>query len=683
MKEKIVAIVIFAVVMIATSAILIMPSRIEAFSGKIKRFNTYDEMVSFIKNNIKGELVKIRNAGGFDIRLLGDSYSNEKTEGDYSTTNVQVEGVDEADIVKTDGEHIYKVTTKNDICQVSIIKADELRILSSIEFDYNIHGIFVNGDKLGVIGSYGWYPLVKGEENKEYYYPKMVVQVYNISDREKPSLYFNYNVSGFYSNSRMINETIYIISSQPVYYYYEEVPLPRIEKNGNVKEIQANEIEYVDAPQRWYTYTIISAINISSGESNEKTFMLGDSSTIYVSYSNIYLVSTNYWYIWVEGDKPLQETTIYRFKINETDIELEASGNVAGHILNQFSMDEYNGHLRLVTAKQAEWWNGRILESKNNVYILDRELKIIGSLEGLAEGEQIYSARFMGNMLYLVTFRQVDPLFVIDLSNPSMPVELGNLKVSGASEYLHIYDEEHIIGVGFEADEKGRRTGLKVALFDVSNFSSPKELSRYVIEGAYSEASWDHHAFLFSKSKNMLVIPVEIWNEFMGVYVFNISPEGIYYKGKISHEQIKEKTFTYNYTYNESTTNYYYLSAGKGDYIKINLSCEVGKEWIMDRYDKNMVELIEKNYEIYENKKTYTYLFKIKDNENAQIRMILADGNEIIDEFIIEICPYINNYDYKITRSLYIDATLYTISNAMIKSNNMKDLQEIGAIDFL
>jgi len=681
MKEKIVAAVLFAIVVIAALAILINPESGEAFSGNIKRFNSYEELTSFIKNNARS-LIRIYNEAQ-DAKLLNDFYySPEKMEKDFSKTNVQVEGVDEADIVKTDGDYIYKVTTKDEGSSIFIIKADEMKILSFIELDYHVYGIFVNGDNLAIIGVYEWYPLIKAGEDKGYYAPKTVLQLYNISDRENPSEFFKYSISGFYSNSRMINETIYIISNQAIYYYYDEIPLPRIEKNENLYEITADEIEYVDAPENSYAYTIISAVNISSGESSEKVFLIGDSSTIYVSYSNIYLTTTNYWYIWIEGNKPSQETKIYRFAINGKDIKMEASGSVVGHVLNQFSMDEYNGYFRIVTTKQAEWWNESLSESKNNVYVLNENMQIVGSLEGLAEGERIYSARFMGNMLYLVTFRQVDPLFVIDLSNPYMPVELGNLKVSGASEYLHVYDEEHIIGVGFEATEEGRRTGLKVALFDVSNFSEPKEISKYVIEGAYSEASWDHHAFLLSKSKNMLVIPVEM-QDFVGVYVFSIE-NGISYRGKIYHEQIGEKTYTYNYTHNESINNYYgYFRPG--DKIEINLKCGSDKEWIIDsRYDRNVVELIEKSNEISGNITTYHYLFRVKGNGYTTVEMDLLAGDEKLDGFVLSISSYQSfDYNYKITRSLYIDDILYTISNAMIKSNNITDLKEIFAIDLL
>ncbi|MEM1513990.1 MAG: beta-propeller domain-containing protein [Candidatus Thermoplasmatota archaeon] len=667
MKEKIAAIMLFAIVMIAVFAILITPEKSKAFSGNIKRFNSYDELVSFVKNNTMEKMIMI-----YDAKTIDANQRLQKK--DFSKTNVQVEGIDEADIVKTDGEYIYKVTTKNEGDNIFIIKADKLKIYSCIEVDYSIKGIFVNEDKLVIIGVYEWYSLIKGGE---YYSPKTILQLYNISDRENPSLFFTYTISGFYSNSRMINETIYIISNQLIY-YYDKISLPIIEKNGNSYEIPPNEIEYIDAPQSFYGYTIISAVNISSKESKEKVFLLGDSSTIYVSYSNIYLTSTNYWYVWIEGNKPSQETKIYRFRINGIDIELEASGSVVGHVLNQFSMDEYNGYFRIVTTKRAEWWNNSFSESKNNVYVLDENMKIVGSLEGLAEGEQVYSARFVANMLYLVTFRQIDPLFVIDLSNPLAPKELGNLKVSGASEYLHVYDENHIIGVGFEADEHGRRTGLKVALFDVSNFSEPKEVSKYVIEGAYSEATWEHHAFLLSKSKNMLVIPVEM-QDFAGVYVFNIENE-ISYKGKISHEKISEKTYIYNYTNNEKN-NRYYLDVKPGDKIEINLKCEKDKKWIIDKYD--IVELIEKDQENSGNITTYRYLFKVKENGYTDIEIDLVGGDEKLDEFVLSISSSLFDYNYRIARSLYIENVLYTISNAMIKSNSISDLTEIGAIDLL
>ncbi len=181
----------------------------------------------------------------------------------------------------------------------------------------------------------------------------------------------------------------------------------------------------------------------------------------------------------------------------------------------------------------------------NHLYVLGGDLKIIGKVEDLAAGERIYSVRFMGDKAYMVTFRQIDPLFVIDLSSPQNPKVLGYLKVPGVSDYLHPYDETHIIGVGRDASEEGMIKGLKLALFDVSDFANPKEVSKYIIgdRGTSSDALYDHKAFLFDKEKNLLVIPVSEYganwkNHWQGAYVFNIDlANGITLKGKVAHKK--------------------------------------------------------------------------------------------------------------------------------------------------
>ncbi|MCX6818909.1 MAG: beta-propeller domain-containing protein [Candidatus Aenigmarchaeota archaeon] len=191
----------------------------------------------------------------------------------------------------------------------------------------------------------------------------------------------------------------------------------------------------------------------------------------------------------------------------------------------------------------------------NHVYILDGDLNIVGKLEDLASGEQIYSARFIGNKGYMVTFRQIDPLYVIDLSDPANPKVLGFLKIPGVSDYLHPYDENHVIGLGRDATEEGRMQGMKLSLFDVTDVQNPTEVSKYMIgdRGTSSEALNDHKAFLFSKEKNLLIIPVSLvegekWNAWNGVYVFSLDLEnGFVLKGKVTHS---------NQTENE--TDYYY-----------------------------------------------------------------------------------------------------------------------------
>ena len=191
-----------------------------------------------------------------------------------------------------------------------------------------------------------------------------------------------------------------------------------------------------------------------------------------------------------------------------------------------------------------------IPDTKNNIYVLDLNLNDVGSLEDLALGERIFAARFLGNRAYLVTFRQVDPLFVIDLSNPGDPHVLGQLKIPGFSDYLHPYDESHIIGIGKDVAVEGRAVprGVKLSLFDVSDVKNPVEKAQHIIsgEGTQSEALQDHKAFLFSKEKNLLVIPILLtknWEyTYQGAYVFDLTPkEGFQLKGRITHADGNDK----------------------------------------------------------------------------------------------------------------------------------------------
>jgi uncharacterized secreted protein with C-terminal beta-propeller domain len=241
-------------------------------------------------------------------------------------------------------------------------------------------------------------------------------------------------------------------------------------------------------------------------------------------------------------------------------------------------MDEYNNNFRIATTT-GNWQ----AESLNHVYVLDNNLQIIGKLEDLAHGEKIYSVRFLGEKGYLVTFRQMDPLFVIDLSNPTNPAVLGYLKIPGVSNYLHPYDETHVIGVGVDATEQGRVQGMKLSLFDVSDVSNPKEISKYIIgeRGTYSEALNDHKAFLFSKGKNLLVIPISLAEKdyqqtWQGAYVFNVDlSNGFVLKGRITHEnETINKTEYYYYDYQSQIRRSLYMDdvlyTLSGKMIKMN-----------------------------------------------------------------------------------------------------------------
>jgi len=247
-------------------------------------------------------------------------------------------------------------------------------------------------------------------------------------------------------------------------------------------------------------------------------------------------------------------TVIHKIGINNGAITYLAKGEVPGYLKNQFAMDEYGGNLRVATTSDV--WTTRGQYEYNNVFVLNGEMKTIGSLTHIAEQEKIYSTRFVGDRLYMVTFKRIDPFFVIDLSSPENPKILGKLKIPGYSDYLHPYDSTHIIGIGKETgtnDWGGVSTkGLKLAFFDVSDVEHPKQIDTVEIgdAGTDSAALSDHRAFLFDKTKNLLVIPVRvvkildmpekygsdqqrIW---YGAYVFGVTPEtGFVLRGTVEH----------------------------------------------------------------------------------------------------------------------------------------------------
>jgi uncharacterized secreted protein with C-terminal beta-propeller domain len=682
-----------SIIVLAVLVVLLIGAGIFYFQNpanptqELKRFSSYDELTNFIKSNTESSSYY----GGFGGAVMTTTAGTAKTQSssvsegssapaatpsasgeisrDYSGTNIQVEGVDEADIVKNDGKYIYTVSG-NKIIIVDAYPAENAKIISEIELNGTPQEIFINNDKLVVFGWENTYtqqatiPAVAGIGiiSPRYYSPKTFVNVYDMTDRSNPILKRNITIDGNYYDSRMIGDYVYVIANQPVYYSgTEPIPMPVIQSNGISKTIAPTDVYYFDLPDSSYVFTNIVSINTQNDaeDINTKTYLTGYSENMYVSTSNIYLVYTKRlseydFYdkiideaimpvvpmdvkvkinsirdsnkskyekiseigkvlqdyisslnpeeganvmkdiqqrmetVQAEIAKEMEKTDIYKISINNGNIEYKANGEVPGYTLNQFSMDEYNNNFRIATTTGS--WNQNQL---NNVYVLDSNMNIVGKLEDLAHGERIYSVRFLGNKGYMVTFRQIDPLFVIDLSNPSNPQVLGYLKITGVSDYLHPYDETHVIGVGRDATDQGRVQGMKLSLFDVSDVSNPKEISKYIIgeRGTYSEALNDHKAFLFSKEKNLLVIPVSLAEKdyqqtWQGAYVFNVDLEnGFVLKGRITHT---------NETTNE--TNYY-------------------------------------------------------------------------------------DYQSQIRRSLYIDNVLYTLSNKMIKMNDLNDLSKINQIE--
>lgn len=510
---------------------------------------------------------------------------------EYSTTNVQVWGVDEADIVKTDGTYIYSVSGG----EVIISKAyppNEAAVLSKIKIESGTpQEIFVQGNNILVLGR-RTVNFPEGELYKEgryypYYGEYVFIEIWNTREKTSPELKRSLDFEGTYHTSRKIDNYAYIVLNS--YRYYDIQNIPKFEEEilpsyrdlkGPTQETdfrpitKCNQVLQIFPPSGYGYLTVLSLPLDDYDRSIEKEVLFGASQNVYASLENLYIANTQYAYGILEKVLPqeIEKTTLYKFALDNGEITYVAQRRVPGHILNQFSMDEYEGYFRIATTV------GQVsrLESKSasNVYILDENLKIVGAVEGLAPGEQIYSARFMGKRGYLVTFKKVDPFFTLDLSDPRNPRMAGKLKIPGYSDYLHPFDENHIIGLGKETEEAlegdfAWYQGIKIAIFDVSDFENPKELHKAVIgdRGTDSYALQDHKAFLFDRKKELLVIPVllaeipearklaefeeaNIYGEhtFQGAYVYRLTlKKGFELLGRITHYAKFAKTEDYYY----------------------------------------------------------------------------------------------------------------------------------------
>jgi len=457
---------------------------------------------------------------------------------DYSETNVQVKGVDEADIVKTDGEYIYYVADD----QLSILKADgsNTRLVSTtlLESDdswwgYNTE-MFLLGDRLMVI-SQGyetvWINDADGSYENDTDQTKAII--YDVSDPAKPVQIVSLGQSGDYVSSRMIGDYVYLVTAQYVYNAVRGTPvtyIPSVSVDEESMLLSTSDLYVYGTPQS-SAYTVIGAINLKNGVKHASAkAVFGGTSDLYANADHMLLAIDEY-----DSDtspiapdedgKNVQITTgqsnteLILLSLNEGEIQKIASGTVPGSLLNQFSMDEYNDVFRIVTT--VDWWEQRVYtdgldsyeyDSKNynNLYTLDQDLNIIGKIENLAEDEYVQSVRFDGDVGYFVTFRQVDPLFAVDLSNPKAPKVLSKLKIPGFSEYLQTFGDGLLFGIGYDADEDtGRTLGVKLTMFDTSDKTDVKELFTEAVDADWTIIGSNHHAILVDADKNLIAFPAD------------------------------------------------------------------------------------------------------------------------------------------------------------------------------
>lgn len=527
--------------------------------GRLLRFSSNEDLKNFLNASLTSPY------NNYYRVLFEASKSGSVADVEYSQTNIQVEGVDEADIVKTDGEYIY-YTSGRGIVIARVYPPEDAQILSQIDINGTAIGLFINGDRLVVFeeSSEFWIYRTEGAA-KAAIYPwfgnaETRIKIYNVGDRENPTLVREISVNGSYFASRMIGTNVYVVVSIPVHILDGEPSLPVIKYDNHIEKVEASKIYYSNVTDFSYAFTTIVAVDVSELEAPKyEVLLVGATSAVYVSKEKLYVAIPKTEFL-NEGSSVREETEIHKIRIVDDEIEYETSGTVPGRVLNQFSMDEYDGYFRIATTTGHLMWFSGETSLKNNVYVLDANLNITGKIEDIAPGENIYSARFMGERGYLVTFKKVDPFFVIDLSDPTDPEILGKLKITGYSDYLHPYDKDHIIGIGKETVEAEEGDfawyqGVKISLFDVSDVSSPVQIDKYEIgdRGTDSPILWDHKALLFDKRRNLLAIPVLVaeideskypegvpsnaYGDYVwqGLYVFRISQSGLELKGRISH----------------------------------------------------------------------------------------------------------------------------------------------------
>jgi len=483
----------------------------------------------------------------------------------YSSTNVQVEGVDEADSVKTDGNTIYQLRAQD--LKITDISTGTMKNLATIKFEelYGATEFYLYDNKLIVIGnSQMFYPMFdKFAPNlmpMPQMTPKTQLYFYDVRNPAMPVLIRKYEGEGNYVTSRLTGGKLYMVMNKWLTSYNLSVEntLPTFTDKlvfTNSETVKTSKIDFNTI--RYFPDTVESNMMITLGfnldvmtESPHKGAYLGNSTNVYADTESMVIAMDRYHYDIRNVNNIIaptfQNTTeLYKFNLINGSVIYNAKGSVPGRVLNQFSMDAYNGNYRIATTSGETWSS----TSQNNIYVLGSNMAIKGKLEGLAPTERIYSARFVGDRAYLVTFRQVDPFYVIDLKNPLSPQVLGYLKIPGFSDYLHPYDANTVIGFGRETIETANGPilgGLKMAMFDVTDVTKPIEKSKIVLgtSNSYSDVLYNHKALLFSKEKNLFALPVTLYSgvgnenrfSFQGAYVYSISPtSGFVLRGTSTH----------------------------------------------------------------------------------------------------------------------------------------------------
>jgi uncharacterized secreted protein with C-terminal beta-propeller domain len=455
----------------------------------------------------------------------------------YSGTNTHEVGVDEPDLVKTDGKRIVTINGGT----LRVIDAAARKVTGSLTLDPNSVGenLLLAGDRALVLTRGAVVPM--GVVPDSYRTPSLQARLLLVDLTGSPRIVSQYTMDGYIVDARQVGTVArVVIHSTPI--------LPfRIDGGAATDELRlADNRRVIDsAPiEQWLpSYTVESGDRRTTGRvdcrsvsrpaeysgssmltvltfdvagatlgNGSPTTLVADGDTVYSNGPSLYIASDNRWraFPMLRVGRPTAingQTELYKFDVSGAGKpKYTAGGSVPGWLLNQYAMSEWDGKLRVATTSNQPW--DQTSKAESTVYVLDGSLREIGQVGGLGKGERIYAVRFIGPTGYVVTFRQTDPLYVLDLRDPGSPRVTGELKIDGYSAYLHPAGDGRLIGVGRSADSSGRVNGMQVSLFDVADPTRPTRIAQYMVPGSYTEAEYDPHAFLYWQPTGLLVVPV-------------------------------------------------------------------------------------------------------------------------------------------------------------------------------
>jgi uncharacterized secreted protein with C-terminal beta-propeller domain len=470
---------------------------------------------------------------------------------DFSTTNVQEVGVDEPDILKSDGRRIVALAQGQ--LHVIDVTGPEPVLTGTVPLgDVAATEMFLSGDRVVLFG-YGDLHFLPAESrlatSPEEFRESMRIVDVDISDPAAPTVNRTMVLHGGYVSARLVNGVARVVVREwgPALPWVYDRPTEGEAVEANRQVIRDSTVDQwlpgysvldgqgnivsegrlVDCARMHRPEVFgglgsvtVATIDIAAGLGDrpvDAVGVLGTGETVYSSPTGLYVTTTDWqWQTGVEGDVDLDEVTteIHRFDISQpTSTAYVASGSVPGYVLNQWALDEYEGNLRVATTKAPSWW-GPDVDSESLLTVLatsGEALVPVGQVGGLGRGEAIQAVRYFDDLATVVTFRQTDPLYTIDLADPAHPTVLGELKINGFSAYLHPIGDGLLLGVGQDATDEGFTTGTQVSVFDLRDRANPVRIGQWTVPGGDSEAQFDSRAFLWWPQSSMAVIPLNIW----------------------------------------------------------------------------------------------------------------------------------------------------------------------------